>query len=158
MTRLPRTLPKARVLSALLTAGVLSSATTGCVAPAFDAGAFQRNAIHALDSAVSDARTSALALEQHLAGQVMRPYADTVVSDSEDAIGPVEDSFDNVDPPTEADVRLRREVGGLLSGTGDALADARIALRSNDRAGMAKSMEGLRAIADQMEKASERLS
>jgi hypothetical protein len=136
--------------------GVL--ALGGCVAPALDSGAFHRNAIEALDSAVSETRAAALALEQHLAGRVARPYADTVVTDSEDALGPVEDSFGTVDPPTSADVRLRDDVDGLLSDAGDALSTARIALRRSDTAGMAKSVTELTSLADRMEKASEGLS
>ena len=33
--------------------------STGCVAPAFDSGAFQHNALEALDSGVSQTRTAA---------------------------------------------------------------------------------------------------
>ena len=136
----------------------LAMALTGCVAPALDSGAFQRNALHALDSAVSDARTGAMTLELHLANRVLRPYADTVLTESEDAIGPVEDSFGAVDPPTDADATLRTEVGDLLTDAGDALADARIALRTGDRAAMADSVTQLRQVADTMEQAAERLS
>ena len=142
--------------SRLLLAGVL--VLGGCVAPAFDSGAFHRNAVEALDSAVSETRAAALAVEQHLAGRVVRPYADTVVTDSEDALGPVEDDFGNVDPPTRADEKLRDEVGGLLSDAGDALSTARIALRRGDTAGMTKSLADLTALADRMEKAAEALS
>jgi hypothetical protein len=129
-----------------------------CIAPAFDSGAFERNAIHALDSAVSDTRTAALALEQDLSDRLVRPYADTVVTQSEDDIGPVQDSFGSVDPPTKADEKLRDHVGGLLSDAGDALAAARIALRNDDRAGMARSVRNLRSVAADMERTSERLS
>jgi hypothetical protein len=111
-----------------------------------------------LDSAVSDARTGAIAVENLLDEQLTRTYADTVVTESEDAIGPVEDSFGSVDPPSAADVRLRDEVGGLLSDTNDALADARIAVRRDDRAGMRRSMMQLRVLADHMEARSERLT
>jgi hypothetical protein len=81
-----------------------------------------------------------------------------VVTESEEAVGPVEDSFGSVDPPSAADVRLRAEVSGLLSDTSDALADARIALRRDDRGGMRGSMAQLRALADRMEARSERLA
>ena len=141
-----------------LAAALLACLLSGCVAPALDSGAYQRNAIRALDSAVSDARTGALAVENLLRERLTRTYADTVVTESEEAIGPVEDSFGSVDPPSAADVRLRDEVGGLLSDTGDALADARIALRRDDRGRMRTSMAQLRALADRMEARSERLA
>ena len=88
----------------------------------------------------------------------MRTYADTVVTDSEDALGPVEDSFGTVDPPTSADEKLRDDVGRLLSDAADALSAARIALRKGDATGMGKSLADLTSLADRMEQASERLS
>ena len=97
-------------------------------------------------------------VEQDLSDRLVRPYADTVVTQSEDDIGPVQDSFGSVDPPTEADEKLRDHVGGLLSDAGDALAAARIALRNDDRAGMARSVRNLRSVAAEMERTSERLS
>lgn len=137
---------------------LLALLVAGCVAPALDSGAFRRNAVGALDSAVSETRTAALTLRQHLAGKVVRTYADTVVTDSEDALGPVEDSFGTVDPPTSADEKLRDDVGRLLSEAGDALSAARIALRKGDATGMGKSLADLTSLADRMEQASERLS
>jgi hypothetical protein len=142
----------------LLATGVLTLLAGGCVAPAFDSGAFHRNAIQALDSAVSVTRTAAVVVDNHLAGRVMRPYADTVVTDSEDALGPVQHSFDTVDPPTSADAKLRDDVDGLLSDAGDALSKVRIALRRGDSAGMRQGIADLTAVADRMEKASEGLS
>jgi len=146
--------PRATALAAALATASL----TACVAPALDSGAFQRNAIEALDSAVSDTRTGAVAVEGLLEGRLTRPFADTVVTQSEDAIGPVEDSFGSVDPPGSRDVRLRKDVGDLLSDAGDALADARIALRHGDRTGMAQSVIRLRVLADRLEARAERLS
>lgn len=151
-----RALPLRLLPWRLLLAGTL--VLGGCVAPAFDSGAFHRNAIQALDSAVSETRAAALAVKQQLAGRVARPYADTVVTDSEDALGPVEDSFGTVDPPTPADEKLRDDVGGLLSDAADALSTARIALRRGDTTGMTKSLADLTSLADRMEKASEELS
>lgn len=150
--------PLTRSVRQLGLAVALTGALSACVAPALDSGAFQRNAIHSLDSAVSDTRTSALALQNYLAARVPRPYADTVVTESEDAIGPVEDSFGAVDPPSPSDERLRDEVGALLSDAGDELAAARIALRRNDRAEMRQSVEALRHLAERMEQRSEGLS
>ncbi|NUR79774.1 MAG: hypothetical protein HOQ21_04925, partial [Dermatophilaceae bacterium] len=64
----------------------------------------------------------------------------------------------SVDPPTRADDKLRDDVGGLLSDAGDALAAARIALRTHDAPGMRKSVGELGSLADRMEQLSERLS
>lgn len=143
----------ARLALALLALVLLA----GCVAPALDSGAFQRNAVGALDSGVSDTRSAALGVENLLDRRLPKPYADTVVTDSEQAIGPVQDSFGNVDPPTRADERLRDEVTGLLSEADDALAKARIALRKDDGPGMRQSVGALRDVADRMERESGRL-
>lgn len=151
-------MPGARPVHAPLAMCALSFLASGCVAPAFDSGAFHRNAVEALDSAVSVTRTAAVVVGNHLAGRVMRPYADTVVTDSEDALGPVQDSFGAVDPPTSADVKLRDDVDGLLSDAGDALAEVRIALRRSDVAGLRKGIDDLTSVADRMERASEGLS
>lgn len=131
--------------------------STGCVAPALDSGAFRHNALEALDSGVSETRTAALGLENLLDHRVPKPYADTVVTDTEEAIGPVQDSFGSVDPPTRADEVLRDRVTGLLSDAGDALSHARIALRKGDSRAMTQSVRALRGVADRMEQESERL-
>ncbi len=136
----------------------LAGTLSACVAPALDSGAYERNAIQALDSGVSDTRTGAMALQNLLARRIPRPYGDTVVTDSEKSLGPVEDSFGAVDPPSPADERLRDVVVALLSDAGDALAEARIAVRHDDRADMATSMNTLRVLANRMELLSERLS
>ncbi|GAA2038297.1 hypothetical protein GCM10009740_33100 [Terrabacter terrae] len=130
---------------------------TGCVAPALDSGAFQHNALEALDSGVSQTRTAALGVQNLLDQRVPKPYADTVVTDMEEAIGPVQDSFGSVDPPTPADERLRDDVSGLLSDADDALAQARIALRKDDEPAMRQSVRTLRAVADRMQRESGRL-
>lgn len=142
-----------RAAPAVLAVGLLGA----CVAPAFDSGAYQHNALEALDSGVSETRTAALGVENLLGHRLPEPYADTVVTDSEQAIGPVQDSFGSVDPPTRADERLRDEVTGLLSDADDALAQARIALRKDDEPGMRQSVRALRAVADRMERESGRL-
>lgn len=131
--------------------------STGCVAPAFDSGAFQHNALEALDSGVSQTRTAALGVQNLLEHRVPKPYADTVVTGMEKAIGPVQDSFGSVDPPTAADERLRDSVTQLLSDADDALAQARIALRKDDTRAMNQSVRALRAVADRMERESGRL-
>ena len=95
------------VIRRIVATAALVGVLTGCVAPALDSGAFRDNAIAALDSAVSDTRTAAMALQNLLVDRIPRPYADTVVTQSEQSIGPVEDSFGSVDPPSTGDLQLR---------------------------------------------------
>lgn len=66
---------------------------SGCIAPALDSGAFEQNAKSALESATSETSTARLALDGLLAGKATNAYADTVVTDSENAMGGIETSF-----------------------------------------------------------------
>lgn len=128
------------------------------MAPAFDSGAFTHNAIEALDSAQSESTTAALALRARLDDKLPQPYVDNVVTDSEQAIGPIQDSFGSVDPPIRADNQLRDAVSRLLGDTADALAAARIAVRQHDESGMRQSATDLEKLAQQLEQKSQALS
>lgn len=132
-------------------------ALSGCVVPAPDAGAFRANAKAALGSAVSEARTGALVLRSRLDGKVTNAYADTVVTESESAIGPIEDSFGNVDPPGSREDHLRSDVMAMLGDTADAFASARISVRRNDAVQMRSSATELTELADRMEHAKDGL-
>ena len=147
--------PRRRLVAAATAA--LSLALGGCVLPARDSGAFEANAEAALSSAVSEARTGALVLKARLDGKVTNAYADTVITDNESAIGPIEDSFGNVDPPRPADDRLRDEVMSLLGDTADAFATARISVRRNDSAQMRTAVAELTDLADRMDHAKDGL-
>jgi len=136
---------------------VLVLALSGCVVPARDAGAFRANAKAALGSAVSEARTGALVLQSRIDGQVTNAYADTVVTEGESAIGPIEDSFGNVDPPGSGEDRLRTDVMSMLGDTADAFASARISVRRDDTARMHSSATKLTELADRMEDAKDGL-
>lgn len=132
-------------------------ALSGCVAPAFDTGAFEHNAIGALESAVSTARVAALALDARVGDRLTLAYADTVVTEAEEAIDPVQASFGVVDPPEPSLDELRSDVLDQLSDTGDLLADARIAVRRGDSDAMATLAGELRRVADAMEQHAEAL-
>ena len=132
-------------------------ALSGCVAPALDTGAFEHNAIGALESAVSTARVAALALDARVGDRITLSYADTVVTEAEEAIGPVEASFGSVDPPDPTLDQLRSAVLDQLGDTGDLLADARIAVRRGDSDAMATLAGELRRTADAMDQHAEAL-
>ena len=143
-------------LVALLAAALLCCA--GCVAPAFDSGAFKHNAIQALDSAQSTTTTAVLALKANLEDRMTQAYVDTLVTEAEEGIGPIQDSFGSVDPPTTADHELRDEVTQLLGNAADALAAARIAVREHNESDMRQSVTELAKLADQLEQKSQALS
>jgi hypothetical protein len=104
----------------------------GCIAPALDQGAFEQNAKSALESAASETSTAQIAVDVLLSGSATNAYADTVVTDSENAMGGIETSFGVVDPPTPTQDDLRDQVLTLLGDAEDALAHARIAVRRGD--------------------------
>ena len=130
----------------------------GCVAPAVDTGAFEHNALGALESGVSTARVAAVALDARAADRVTFAYANTVVTEAEDAIDPILASFGVVDPPDRSVDPLRREVLDHLGETGDLLAEARIAVRRGDVRAMTDLAAGLRRVADGMDQQAEELS
>jgi len=141
----PRRLPWAGLCTLVL--------MSGCIAPAPDQGAFEQNAKSALESASSETSTARLALDGLLSGKATDAYADTVVTDSENAMGGVQTSFGVVDPPSRAQDRLRDQVLTLLSDADDALAHARIALRRNDTRALHAALGELDASTSQLEHA-----
>lgn len=124
-----------RLVRAAVALAVLLSVLpqTACATPAFDRGAYLQNAKAALESATSEARTAELAASARLSGRATRAYTDTVVTSSEKAMGPIQTSFGGVDPASRRDDSLRDRVLAVLGDTEDALAQARIAVRRNDR-------------------------
>lgn len=123
----------------------------GCVTPAFDRGAYLQNAKAALESGVSEVRTAQLAVEARLQGDATRAFTDTVVTTSEGALGPVQLSFGGVDPVDRRDDELRTRVLGELGNAEDVLADARLAVRRDDRPALRQSAAELREAGDRLE-------
>ncbi|WP_140743670.1 hypothetical protein [Pedococcus bigeumensis] len=115
----------------------------GCIAPALDRGAFEQNAKSALESAASETSTAQIAVDALLSGNATNAYADTVVTDSENAMGGIETSFGVVDPPTPTQDPLREQVLTLLGDADDALAHARIAIRRGDASSLTDARKEL---------------
>lgn len=135
-----------RAVVALLSALVLG----GCVTPAPDHGAFLENAKGALQSAVSETATASLAVRARLKDQSTKAYADTVVTASEKALGPIQTSFGGVDPPTRTDDALRKATMDHLGSAADALAAARIAVRRDDPTAMRAAVGQLGQATDEL--------
>ncbi|KNX38688.1 hypothetical protein [Luteipulveratus halotolerans] len=119
--------------------------TGGCVTPAPDSGAFRQNARGAVESGISETSTAVLVVRQTLHGRLTGPVSDTALSDAEDAMGPIEDSFGKVQPPHASDDALRDLVGGQLGDAEDAIADARIATRRDDEPALRQALKDLTA-------------
>jgi hypothetical protein len=118
-----------RIRQALL---IVASALVlaGCVGPATTTAAYRGKAVHAADAAVSELETVVLTGTAVLDGKMMQAYAETVVTESEDALSSVQGSFDSIQPPDDSvSDQLRSEVDELLTaGLGD-LSELRIELR-----------------------------
>lgn len=134
-------------------AGLAVSLLSGCVTPAFDRGAYHQNAVGAIGSGLSETRTARLAVGALLEHKVTGAFADTVITDSEGAMGPIQASFGNVDPPTRPDDALRDDVLSLLGAAETALTQARIAARRGDEAGLRQAQVALQKVGDRLDQA-----
>jgi hypothetical protein len=137
---------------AAFAAALLVTSLSGCVSSAFNSGAYHEDAKAALGSAISETRSASLAADALVHHKVSNAYGDVMISDSEDALGPIQASFGTVDPPIRAQDELRTNVLELLGQAEDTLAEARIAVRRGDLKGVAESRDSLSAIADKLEK------
>jgi hypothetical protein len=131
-------------------------ALAGCVGPATTAAAYRGKAVHAADAAVSELETVVLTSGAVRDGNMMQAYAETVVSEAEDALSSVQGSFDSIQPPDDTvSDQLRSEVDDLLSaGVGD-LSDLRIALRRGGGQEVAQLADALKQTAAKLSAFSE---
>lgn len=132
-------------------------ALAGCVTPALDRGAYVENAKAALESAASETGTARLAVQARLDGRSTNAFADTVITDSEKALAPIEASFGGVDPPTQAEDALRASTLEHLGTASDALAAARVAVRRDDPAALGDAEKALGEATDELDQALEDL-
>jgi hypothetical protein len=138
-------------------AGAVAVLLNGCIAPAVNGGAFAQNAKSALESASSETSTAQIALGTLLSGNATNAYTDTVVTDSENAMGGIQTSFGVVDPPSPDQDKLRDDALTLLGDADDALAHARIAVRRGDPATLRAARKELEAATTHLESAREKL-
>jgi hypothetical protein len=128
----------------------------GCVGPATTTAAYRGKAVHAADAAVSELETVVLTSAAVRDGKMMQAYAETVVSEAEDALSSVQGSFDSIQPPDDTvSDQLRSDVDDLLTaGLGD-LSDLRIALRRGAGEQVAQLADALKQTADKLSTFSE---
>ena len=141
-----------RRLGLVLLPAVLLAA--GCGAPS-DA-AYREQAATSVQSAVTQASTAQLAIEQWVDGNLTGAAATVVVVDSGSALDPVSQKFSEVDPPPSGD-QIRREVTEQLGRAVDLVTQARIALSRSDRQAATQSIKDLDALVGQLEATGKRL-
>ncbi|GAB3489912.1 hypothetical protein GCM10027572_12700 [Flexivirga lutea] len=101
-----------------------------------------RTTARAVAGIVATTRTGAQAWHD---GKMMKAYADTMVSHAEDDVGSIVSTYDSRQPPTEAAIQLKDKIDKPLQAASSSLTDLRIALRRNDRQGVAQSIKDLAA-------------
>jgi hypothetical protein len=131
--------------------------TAGCVTPARNEPQYSAKAVAAVQAAASEVATGLLVVGEDRHGKVLRPYADRVVSGSENALGSIGQSFGSVQPPNHRSDAIRDAVSRVLSDAQDALGHARIAVRRSDRAGLDASDRELRSVAAELRSAEQKL-
>jgi len=115
---------------------MLALTLSGCVGPARNSDNYHGDASAAVESGLSEALTAHLVIGQWLDSHATGEYADVVLTDSEPAPGPIQDSFGSRQPDSPSDDDLRDTVLRILGDEEDALAHARIAVRRSDVAGL----------------------
>jgi hypothetical protein len=145
-----------RGVAAVALAGLLIC-LTGCVSPARDQPQYRQKAVQTLEAAAGEVATSLLALEQYERRKTFSAYADEVITSDENTAGSISTAFGSVQPPDHTSDEVRKGVMTQLSAAGDAIADARIAVRREDKPGMRTAADELRSAANGLEALKERL-
>jgi hypothetical protein len=126
--------------------------TGACVSSSRSDQDYERKAANTAESALSAVQTARITAEAALRGRTTGPYTSVLLGDAEQTLGEIHDTFTSVQPPsTDAD-QLRDQLDTLLSDADDALSQLRIAARRQDQAGLAKAVQPLAKIADQLDK------
>ncbi|MEN3358027.1 MAG: hypothetical protein V7637_2009 [Mycobacteriales bacterium] len=141
-----------RLAAAVAVAGA-AAALGGCVAPAPTLSAYESKAARTAHDALSAVETAQLAFTASQQGRLTRQYLGVVLSESEDAFGSVQQTFDSVQPPDAgAADTMRDDLDKLLSDGSDALSQLRIAARRQRTADMAEASRALRPVATGLER------
>ena len=140
-----------------VTLGLAAVLLGGCVTPATGSDSYRDKAVTSVRAATSEVATAALTVRLLLRDRVLEPYADETITAAEVALGSIATTFESVQPPT-GDDGVRHRVSTLLGDAGDAVADARIAARRSDTAGLRAAQRNLRQVSARLSAADKALS
>ena len=121
-----------------------------CVGSARGDTDYQKKAVATSEHVRSSVRTVQLATQAASEDDAFEPFLARVISQAEDDASSALNSFETVQPPSEAADQLREDVDQIASDAISVLADARIAIRRGD-------IESLTALADLLTKAGDNL-
>lgn len=118
-----------RVFGVAVCGVVLAGCVAHPVGPARTDSVYEGKARTTAKSVQSSLETGVLAARAAARDRAFGPYISVVLSESEEAANRVEGTFDSIQPPSGASLRLRSELDDLLTEAVDQLAEARILAR-----------------------------
>jgi hypothetical protein len=119
----------ARRLLAVPALVALAGCTQHPVGPARTFATYEGKAATSAESARSSVETVRLGADAGAEHSGPGPYLSVLISDQEDALAGVEDTFRSIQPPDDDADELGAELGDLLARALDHVTDVRIALR-----------------------------
>jgi hypothetical protein len=130
----------AKGISAALLAAVLLG---GCVSPAIDEAGYRGKVGHSVNSMLGILGTARLAGQLDLRGKLTEAARDTVVSDAENDASSVLTSFQTVQPPDEAMIKLYNQADKVLQQAAGDISDLRIAQRAGNHSATMQALSSL---------------
>jgi hypothetical protein len=140
-----------------LALAVIALLLGGCVTPATGSDSYRDKAVTSVRAATSEVATTSLTVRLLLRRRIIETYADVTITAAEVALGSISATFDSVQPPVRDD-GVRDRVSTLLTDADDAVADARIAARRSDAAGLRRAQRDLRGVSRRLAGADQALS
>jgi hypothetical protein len=156
-------LPRRPTVARHVRAGVLAVAAaavlaaSGCATPEGDPSLYREEAVSTLQAAQSSAQTVLITLDLRLRDRIFGRAADDAVSGAESSLSSTAGTFDGLQPPRGADA-VRDAATQVLSSAEDAVANARIAIRRDDRPEMRRARAALGKAVDDLEHTADTLS
>jgi hypothetical protein len=131
----------------------------GCVTPAVSTEHYRAKALATVEAVGSEVATVEIVVDLLIADRILAPYADRTISAAEVAVSAIGETLGSVQPPDDpAADAVRDEVGALVQDAGDAVADARVATRRSDGAGLRQARADLADVAARLDEAEAALS
>jgi hypothetical protein len=131
---------------------VLLVGLTGCVGPARTTSSYVGKAVRTANDSESSIQTALLTVETSLRGRLMQAYLETVLSESEDALSSIQNTFDSIQPPnTPRADKVRNDLDKLLSDGADGMAQLRILARRQETSQLAAEAAKLAQTAHELD-------
>lgn len=102
--------------------------TAGCTLPAHGSEDYRASAARTAGEASSEISTATLACRLAVEQRAWQPYLRLVVSDAEDSLSGIENTFAALQPPSAADLRTRHDLIDVLDSGIERVTAVRLAL------------------------------